>query len=205
MSLSALLITSSAHSGLRATQKLPEGFRSAPPAVGRRSALRGEKASGWGYCRGTAISKKGAALCHGPVVPRAVQGCGPRFHAPSGRWQLERPELRDSTARRVLPHGTAPAVFAFPRCRSVSLPAVRLHTILTWTRRAEAVVLFSLQGSVISLRSVPCTVPNGPSSLLQAHGKPCAHRAEGWIFRSRSSSWIEMSAPAGDELSCVVS
>lgn len=42
-----------------------------------------------------------------------MQGCEPRYPAPGGRWQLERPELRDSSAQRVVPRGTAPARLCF--------------------------------------------------------------------------------------------
>lgn len=140
-------------------------------------ALCGEKKHRAGAIAEEQRSLKKSCTVHGPVVLRAVQGCGPRFPAPGGRWQLERPELRDSIAQRVLPHGTTPDRLRFssvPQRFIASGPLT--HSSYMEKASRSGGVLFSLRGSVSSLRSVPCTAPNS-WSLLQPHGKQTELRA----------------------------
>lgn len=176
MPLPSLLITSSAHRGLRATQKLPGGLRSARAAVvGRPGALRGGKAAGWDYRRGAGTPKPELRCAPSPPCSQAVQGCEPRYPAPGGRRQLERPELRDCSAQRVVPRGTAPARLCF----SSVLQRFDAGSPLTYSSYVEKAsrgdrMLISLQGGVISVCSAPRTVPSS-WSLLQPYRNPSAH------------------------------
>lgn len=176
MPLPSLLITSSAHRGLRATQKLPGGLRSARAAVvGRPGALRGGKAAGWDYRRGAGTPKPELRCAPSPPCSQAVQGCEPRYPAPGGRWQLERPELRDSSAQRVVPRGTAPARLCFSSVLQRFVAGSPLtHSSYVEKASRGGRMLISLQGGVISVCSAPRTVPSS-WSLLQPYRNPSAH------------------------------